>query len=372
MQGEHHLPAQHRRRHVLRYLRLQSRKVLSTATLRRLPVLVVFALLLGVSRTGGVAAQAGGTFASQVEALSEPGGYFDTDNLISNEWSYLQVLPELERAGVKGGAYVGVGPDQNFSYIARIRPSIAFIVDIRRDNLLLQLLFKALFEQARTRIEYLALLFGRPVPREADHWRDESIERLAEYIDNNAPDLPTVAALRRRTDAVITRFGVPLTTEDLATIETFHRSFVNRGLGLRFESTGRPPRSSYPTYRDLLLAADPLGRQGNFLATEEGFQFVKSLQAHDLVIPVVGNLTGPHALVAIGEVLKRRGEPLSAFYTSNVEFYLSRAGTLDRFIDNLGRIPRMRNAVVIRSVFGRFNGGSTSITEPVGDVLKSR
>lgn len=346
--------------------------MLPTAILRRLPVLAVLALLTGGSGNLETAAQPAATFASQIEALSEPGGYFDTDNLISNERSYVEVLPELERTGVKGGAYAGVGPDQNFSYIARLRPPIAFIIDIRRDNMLLHLLFKALFEQARTRVEYLALLFGRPVPREADHWRDDSIDRLAAYIDNTAPDLAAVTALRRRTDAIITGFGVPLTKEDFATIDAFHRSFIASGLDLRFQSTGRPPQSHYPTYRDLLLAVDSEGRQGNYLTAEEGFQFVKSLQARDLIIPVVGNLAGPHALAAIGAMLEHRKESLSVFYTSNVEFYLSRAGTLDRFINNLARMPRTRRAVIVRSVFGRFDGGSLSITEPVEDVLKSR
>ena len=33
-------------------------------------------------------------------------------------------LGALDRLQVKGGAYIGVGPDQNFSYIARIRPKL--------------------------------------------------------------------------------------------------------------------------------------------------------------------------------------------------------------------------------------------------------
>src|SRR5438105_4298623 len=68
------------------------------------------------------APQSTSPFATAIATLSERGGYFDTDNLISNESSYLQVLPELKRRGVHGGAYVGVGPDQNFSYIADTRP----------------------------------------------------------------------------------------------------------------------------------------------------------------------------------------------------------------------------------------------------------
>ncbi len=119
---------------------------------------------------GGARTEAQSSFAAEVAALSEPAGYFDTDNLISNERSYLDVVPDLKKRGVRGGAYVGVGPDQNFSYIAAIRPDVAFIVDVRRDNLLLHLLFKSLFTLARTRVEYLALLLGRPLPAPPTAW----------------------------------------------------------------------------------------------------------------------------------------------------------------------------------------------------------
>ena len=118
-------------------------------------------------------------FATQIARLSEAEGAFDTDNLISNERSYLEVIPALISAGVSGGAYIGVGPDQNFSYIARIRPSIAYIIDVRRDNLLLHLLFKALFANARSRIEYASLLTGRVVPSRREAWTDASVEKIA-------------------------------------------------------------------------------------------------------------------------------------------------------------------------------------------------
>ena len=96
------------------------------------------------------------TFAGMVARLSEPAGYFDSDNLISNETSYLHAVSHLRAGGVKGGAYIGVGPDQNFSYIAAIRPTIAFMIDIRRDNLLMHLMFKALFERSQNRFEFLS------------------------------------------------------------------------------------------------------------------------------------------------------------------------------------------------------------------------
>jgi hypothetical protein len=308
-------------------------------------------------------------FAAHVAALSEPDGYFDTDNLISNERSYLEVLPELERRGIRGGAYIGVGPDQNFSYIAAIRPSIAFIIDIRRDNLLLQLLFKALFEQARTRLEYLALLFGRPVPDDMSSWRESTVERVAQYINQPAVDTKSVNALRARIDAVIREFGVPLSAADIATIDRFHRRFIERGLALQFQSTGRPPQGYYPTYGDLLLETDGEGRQRNYLVSEELFQSVKSLQERDQVIPVVGNLSGPSALGGIGRLLGEKGESLTAFYASNVEFYLERDGSYQRFIGNLARMPRTKRAVVIRSIFARGFGGSQSVVQPVDELV---
>src|SRR5437868_10987621 len=135
-------------------------------------LLVLIVIGLVVTGTAGVGhLQAPSTFAARIAELSEPGGFFDTDNLISNERSYLHVVPALRESGMSGGAYIGVGPDQNFSYIAQAKPAIAFIVDLRRDNLLLHLLFKALFSMAETRLDYLSLLFGRPRPTPSGDWR---------------------------------------------------------------------------------------------------------------------------------------------------------------------------------------------------------
>jgi hypothetical protein len=340
--------------------------------------LLAICVLSGAAVPGdGIAqkpAQSATTFAGHVASLSEPEGYFDTDNLISNEHSYLSVLPELQRRQVRGGAYIGVGPDQNFSYIADVRPAIAFIVDVRRDNLLLHLLFKSLFAIARTRAEYLALLCGRRVPENVDRWSGKTIEELVAFVDATSPaDRASIEASRATITARITTFGVPLSAADLATIDRFHRRFIESGLDLRFQSIGRPPQLHYPMLRELLLGVDAAGRHGNYLASEEAFLFVRSLQARDLVIPVVGDLSGPSALAAIARMLDERHERLSAFYASNVEFYLFREGRFARFVENLGRIPRAGSAVVIRSVFGGgggFGGGrSMSITQPVSDLL---
>lgn len=321
-------------------------------TARSLIRALVLATGVGMVACSGPSAQQvrdGGTFAARIARLSEPGGYFDTDNLVSNEASYLHVIGSLRQLEVRGGAYIGVGPDQNFSYIAAIRPNIAMIVDIRRDNMLLHLLFKALFEIAPTRIEYLSLLFGRPAPAEPAAWGDADVEQVVAYVDS----LPPTAVLRARaaTDSAIVTFGVPLTDGERATIDRFHRAFIRAGPSLRFHTTGRTPRFYYPSYRELLFERDLDGARASYVASEESYRFVRSLQQRDLIIPVVGDLAGTHAMRAIARFVAQRGERVSALYVSNVDFYLFRNGSFPNFVANVKALPRDGGSVIVRSVF---------------------
>src|SRR4051812_15051015 len=146
-------------------------------------------------------------FASLVTRFSEPEGYFDTDNIISNEDSYLHPLTTLARLGVTGGVYIGVGPDQNFSYIAAVRPKAAVIIDIRRGNLLEHLLFKRIFVASRGRADFLAQLFGRTPPRDTIGFGAKSIDSLIAWV-RTAPASPKPLALSAG--------SVPLTANDLA------------------------------------------------------------------------------------------------------------------------------------------------------------
>jgi hypothetical protein len=305
---------------------------------------------------------AAGSFADEIASLSEPDGTFDTDNLISNERSYLNVVPALIAGGVNGGAYVGVGPDQNFSYIARVRPSVAYIIDIRRDNLLLHLLFKALFARAPDRVSYLALLTGRsPPPLPANAGADELVQAIAD-----APRAAEPAEL----ETAIRGFGVPLSPADYSTIRRFHGAFMQRGLALQFNSHGRPPQSHYPTLRDLIVATDRAGRTWHYLAAETDYQFVRQLQTRDRIVPVVGDVSGPHALRAIARAIAAHGERVSAFYISNVESYLYRDGAYGRFLANLNVLPRDARSVMIRSIFG--GASSTSAVQPMDETLAGK
>lgn len=87
-----------------------------------------------------------------------------------------EALPEVEHAASsslaagpwvqrceKDQIYVGVGGEENLTYIAVLQPRFAFILTGDRKALLRQLLHKALIEQAATPHEYLRLLFCREI-----------------------------------------------------------------------------------------------------------------------------------------------------------------------------------------------------------------
>jgi hypothetical protein len=297
-------------------------------------------------------------FAALVTRFSEPSGYFDTDNLISNEDSYLHPLTTMRRAGVAGGVYVGVGPDQNFSYIAAIRPHAAVIIDIRRDNLLQHLLLKSIFALSRNRVEYLALLFGKPAPGDTTGWGARSIDSLLAYLIRARASDRELVQLRARVMAEVKRSGISLSATDLETITRFHVTFIQRGPGLRFTSYGRPPSTGYPDYGQLVSGRDLEGRQRSFLASEDAFRVVKSLEERNLIIPVVGNFAGTRAFAEVAAWMRENGEKLSAVYASNVEYYLFRDGIFDAFAANLTRLPRDARSVIVRSCFNPCRGRS--------------
>jgi len=318
-------------------------------------------------------------FAETDAALSGPGGYFDTDNLISNERSYLHAISDLRAAGIHGGAYLGVGPGQNFSYIAEIDPELAIIVDIRRDNVLQHLIYKALFEAAPGRLEFLALLTGRPVPDDAVAWRTAPLDSILAVLDR-APATPRSAeAARRLVRDAVGSYGFTLQPGDLETIDRFHGEFIRGGLDLRFRSHGRSPQFYYPTLRELLREVDREGAQASYVSSPERYERVRAMELEDRVIPVVADLGGESALGAVASYLRERGLVVTAFYTSNVEFYLFGGRTFDRWIDNLRGLPRAEDAVVIKSFFpGGFRGAhpaqlpgyySTQVVQDAADLI---
>jgi len=132
------------------------------------PVLIGIALLSSPIHAVDIpAALTDQEFWRIVTEFSEPGGVFQPE-FMSNEDSSQFVIPTLKQTTRSGGVYIGVGPEQNFTYVAAIHPRIAFIVDIRRDNMLEHLMYKALFELSADRADFISRLFSRKRPTALD------------------------------------------------------------------------------------------------------------------------------------------------------------------------------------------------------------
>ncbi len=295
-----------------------------------------------------------------VTEFSEPGGFFRSDNFVSNEITFQWVLPELAKTTKTGGVYLGVGPDQNFTYIVAMRPKIAFIVDIRRQNMLHHLLYKSLIELSPERADFLSRLFSRPRPAGLD--ADAGSAALFQAFANAAPDSALFARnLAAVKDQLVGRHKFALTSDDLRTIEYVYTAFFAAGPDLTYSFT-MPGRGSsmmfygrrMPTYAELQMESDGQGAQRGYLANEANYRVLRDMERNNLIVPLVGDFAGDKALKSVGQYVKDNGATITAFYTSNVEQYLFQSDDWRRFFSNVSTLPLDSSSTFIRAVFN-FN-----------------
>ena len=292
-------------------------------------------------------------FARMVREFSEEDGFFRSDNFISNETSYLHVVDKMHDLDASGGAYIGVGPEQNFTYIAKVRPQIAFIVDIRRQAIIQHLLFKALFHLADDRSRFLSLLFSKPLPEKTPP-AEAGIDKVLDAFAGPSGDEEAFQANLLKIRKVIEQdFQLPLSARDQGSLEYVYGAFRDENLNIQYRTGGTnwgsPQWSRFPTLKDLILTPDLKGKLGNYLVSEDDYRFVRDLQRRNRVIPVVGDFAGPKALPAIGEYLRRNGYGLTVFYTSNVEQYLFASGSFGAFAENVRKLPVTERSLFIRA-----------------------
>jgi hypothetical protein len=335
------------------------------------------------------------TFWRLVTTFSEPSGYFASDNYVSNENEWQYVIPPKLSAVDRNGAYLGVGPEQNFTYIAAFQPRIAFITDIRRQNMLQHLLYKALIEMSADRAELLSMLFARIRPNGVD-----SASTPAQLVAAFSPVAPDSAlyfnTLRRVYDQLVQHHGFTLTRSDSTSIRDVLSVFVDAGLdvnyasgtshtvgttvrggGVSFDRETRPMRPGYSTFSSLMLEDDGAGVNRGWLGSEIAFRVVKEYQTRNLIIPIVGDFAGGKALRSVGEYLAGYKIRVSAFYVSNVEQYLFEDATnWSKFYANVAALPLNSNAMFIRSLSNRAqvtprksDSRLAQLTSPIATVV---
>jgi hypothetical protein len=288
---------------------------------------------------------------------SEADGVFRSDNLLSNETTFQHIIPGVLRTAKQGRVYLGVGPEQNFTYMAALKPSMAFIIDIRHGNFDVHLMYKALFELSKDRADFASRLFSRKRPEglTAQSSVGEILNAIAmapgskEFFDEN---------LKAIEDQLMKKHSFPLSEGDREGIKWALGNYYQFGPYINYGSSlsaGVPPAvvgvsggrggSSGATYLSLMLADDGLGQNRSYLASEENFNFLKDLESRNLVVPVVGNFEGDKAIRSVGRYLKSVDATVSAFYLSNVEQFIS----WDTFCRNVSSLPLDEASMFIRS-----------------------
>jgi hypothetical protein len=308
-------------------------------------------------------------FARVVAGLSEPETGRPADNLITNEDSFARVADELDRIAPEGGVYLGVGPDQNFTFIAHARPRLAFVLDFRRRNALLHLAHKALFAHAPDRVSYLTRLTARrPRPLPEDPTPDD----LVAAFEGVEMDRARLDATIAEAASYLGPLGVLADTE-WPELEKILAKLAGPGMNARFLAL-----PMYPTFGHLVCSRDRTGRPSHFLARESWYQAVRGAQLGDRVLPLVGDFAGPAALPALAAWLRRRDLAVSAFYASDVEFFLLRYGKFAAYAANLAKLPWLEGAVLIRTSTREINhpdrhpgDSSTTILRPVAPFLEA-
>ena len=272
-----------------------------------------------------------------ISGFSEPSGYFQYPIITSNEISYQSVLPALMRTPRSGGAYLGVGPEQNFTYIAALRPRIAFIFDIRRDMMLEHLMYKSIFEMSANRVEFVANLFSRKAPAQL------TADSPVEIIFQNFARVPVDTAgidehLKEILDRLKTKHHFALTADDERQIRAIYRLFAREGV-MSFSSSFRSPG-----YAALMTMTDNSGKNWSYLATKDSYDRIRAMHQQNLIVPIVGDFAGPKAIRAVGQYLKDHGSTVHAFYISNVEDYIR---AWQQYAGNIGALPVDTSSVFI-------------------------
>ncbi len=291
-----------------------------------------------------------------VEDFSEPNGYFRSDYLLSNENAFQHVVPALQSTLPADGIYLGVGPEQNFTYIAAIKPRLAFIVDIRRGNMHLQLLYTAFMELARDRADFLSHLFARPRPANLND--RTPVDELLDAYELASPSEDLYHRyFQDAIDRLTKTHKFALTAEDVRGIEYVYSAFYKAGPDLNYSFSGFPFGGGgfrFPTYSVLMTETDAAGVHRSYLATEENYRLVADMEKRNAIVSITGDFAGPKALRSVGRYLKSHDATVTAIYTSNVEQYLFQSDTnWRRYYANVATLPIDAKTTFIRSVSNR-------------------
>jgi hypothetical protein len=209
-----------------------------------------------------------------------------------------------------GGAYMGVGTDQNLSFAARAKSEWIFLVD---------------FDPEIVKVNRLHIFFlknSQDYSEFKNFWMRKNRDSTSKYLQDKAGN-------------------------ELADLE------IGLNIGLK-PGIGVPERLQELDYME----------KNFFLKTfsnkEEDFQFLRKRAVENKIIAVNGDLTGPVTLKDISKRVSQTGLTINVLYTSNAEEYFKFP---INFRENIKSMPISEKSVLIRTI----TAGSKSMGYPDGE-----
>ena len=248
----------------------------------------------------------------------------DGSNISGNEWSltfkgtdeggqgvvkpteYIQ-KPFAEAAQGLGGAYLGVGTHQNFTYIAAARSTEAFIVD--RSPLAINTL----------RAHRLVHLHKETPDQYIDFWSKNGHLAMEE----------------------VKKWG--LSKDELTKVESIVVPY-GEGIGLDLFFDREDIRKKSETLKS------------SWLASEEDYSFIRQKFLDDRIHIVNADLQNVHIMDQIGARLRQLGHAVNVIYSSNVEDHLAGeirgapAGNIGQFWHNVQSLPISDRTKILRTI----------------------
>ncbi len=216
----------------------------------------------------------------------------------SNEIRHDVYFPYVEG---KGGAYIGVGSDQNYTVMAVARSELVFLMDIDQSVVDLHRCYEALIEASADP----TTLFERWAPAgEADSVR--IIEAM--YAGLPEPERKRLVRLYRNA------------------------------------------RETVYIHLDHVIKRKRDGKPTTWLSDPELYAHVRGLYEADRVRMMGGDLTGPNSLQTAAAAARALGLPVRVIYFSNAEEYFDYS---KQFIANISAQPGDEQSVVLRTIYSK-------------------
>lgn len=211
----------------------------------------------------------------------------------SNEWRQDLLRPHLEGLG---GAFIGVGSDQNYTMAAMAQAKLLFVVDYDPRIPWIHEIYRVLVAASDTPAELVA------------HFSDEQRTATKELLEAGLQAHPRTARL------------------------------------VRHWSRRRGPWGAY-LRRVARLERD--GEPFSWLADPSLFAYVKTMFAEKRIVALRGDLTQNGALRSVGRACGALHVPVSVIYFSNAEQFFTYT---EEFIENMRQLPVAENAIALRTL----------------------